>query len=618
MHIDFANVILEPERRCVQHPLLYCRASEPFFFDAEKDAWCLAGAAVFDFTTYFNSLSIKKLKALTIATSFSLHLEVSGSGCTVLPTHVGPLGGNPVFTKRQAVDAAASDDWQNIEMRLAIPDTAVLASFAIDAKGPVWVRNARFVAEIPDGALRPVELAVAMTTFKKEHFVERNVGIIRRDILDAGHELGRHLHIHIVDNGRTLSADRLATERISIHPNPNVGGSGGFARGMIEAMRQNVPATHVLLMDDDVEISCESLSRTFNLLRIVKDDYAEAFVGGAMMSLEKADRQHEDLGFMGTDGLCHQLKKPSSMEEIDRIVASELVDTTQTDPQTYMAWWYCCIPLSVVRSRGLPMPLFVRYDDVEYGLRCRPKFITMNGICVWHMPFDIRYNAVVERYQTTRNALIIQALGRAPASNFTGKIARDIDLELKKLNYASAELVLDGFEDFLAGPSCISEPNGEAIMRREGEKAEKPTPLDKLAQQEGVWGEAARSASLAALEQDPSRSLVSRLLSLLTVNGHRFKFLCRPLDDPAVITTQGWVYPAGAVNRRTKLLAVDARGQNAVMRTINIGRYRTIIKRYKKDLRLYRARKRELERAYREACDHMTSTDFWKRYLGIE
>lgn len=40
---------------------------------------------------------------------------------------------------------------------------------------------------------------------------------------------------------------------------------------MIEAMEQAPRATHVLLMDDDVSISPESIIRTFNLLSIVND-----------------------------------------------------------------------------------------------------------------------------------------------------------------------------------------------------------------------------------------------------------------------------------------------------------------------------------------------------------
>ena len=56
------------------------------------------------------------------------------------------------------------------------------------------------------------------------------------------------------------------------------------------------------------------------------------------------------------------------------------------------------------------MPIFVRGDDVEYGLRCNPGFITMNGICVWHMGFAGKFNVGMDHYQVNRNLLINQAV----------------------------------------------------------------------------------------------------------------------------------------------------------------------------------------------------------------
>ena len=40
----------------------------------------------FDFSTYFNSLSVMKLRKYTRATSFMLHLELKGAACEVQQT----------------------------------------------------------------------------------------------------------------------------------------------------------------------------------------------------------------------------------------------------------------------------------------------------------------------------------------------------------------------------------------------------------------------------------------------------------------------------------------------------------------------------------------------------
>ena len=37
----------------------------------------------------------------------------------------------------------------------------------------------------------------------------------------------------------------------------------------------------------------------------------------------------------------------------------------------YNAWWMCLIPRAVAEDVGLPLPLFIKWDDAEYGLRAR-------------------------------------------------------------------------------------------------------------------------------------------------------------------------------------------------------------------------------------------------------
>ena len=196
-----------------------------------------------------------------------------------------------------------------------------------------------------------------------------------------------HFHMYVMDNGRTLDAEKLSGDRIQVIPNDNVGGAGGFTRGMITAMEQNPKATNILLMDDDVAVSPESIKRTYNLLRILKPEHREDMISGAMLNYEIGEDQWEDIGNMTQQGTFAGCK-----------------------PQ-------------------LRLTLFVRCDDAEYGIRCKTGFITMNSLCVWHMSFFERYNAAVERYQTTRNTMIAQATcGMAPGADFMRELHNNIRL----------------------------------------------------------------------------------------------------------------------------------------------------------------------------------------------
>ncbi len=60
-----------------------------------------------------------------------------------------------------------------------------------------------------------------------------------------------------------------ANHGLKICPNKNAGGAAGFARGMLETMREG-HATHVLLMDDDVEVKPSALEKTYTLLSLLK------------------------------------------------------------------------------------------------------------------------------------------------------------------------------------------------------------------------------------------------------------------------------------------------------------------------------------------------------------
>ena len=56
----------------------------------------------------------------------------------------------------------------------------------------------------------------------------------------------------------------------------------------------------------------------------------------------------------------------------------------------YNAWWMCLIPRAVAEELGLPLPLFIKWDDAEYGLRARSRgyrTATVPGIAIWHMSF---------------------------------------------------------------------------------------------------------------------------------------------------------------------------------------------------------------------------------------
>ena len=645
--IRFANVLLETKPRALSYPTMYYHTDQLITPSGENGEWTINGAGTVDFTTYFNALSVLKLQKYTRATGFALHIDVKSAGeVTLTQPCAERLSMNPEIVKDNSQTVAGDNDWHTVTLDISVDEHTVLAGFQIATTAATEIRNGYYEVSF-DGEPRDVELSIATTTFRKEKFIERNIELVKTELLASDYDIAKHLTMHVIDNGSTLDAAALSDEHVIVTPNENVGGAGGFARGMIESLEQSTPATHVLLMDDDVEVSPESILRTYNLLRIVNDEYAEAFVSGAMLNIEDTQDQKEDTGFISTyDGSCVPAKPPLQVTKFVDVVYNECFDESVCVPEDahrYAAWWYCVIPTTVIERNGLPLPIFVRFDDVEYGIRCNPKFMTMNGICVWHAKFDIRYNAGVERYQTVRNQMIGQAVtGLAPSmKTMLHSLHHMVDLESRKFNYTDAELALDGFEDFLKGPKFIMQPVAQERFMRANREKEKLVPFDELKKQAAEMGITDFDPDMLTrqvIDFDEPRSFQQRVFDFVTKNGQRFgtdklvaiRFDGRG-DEPetalgsdgdrveyTIIPSAGWLYPAGMIHNENVIIAIDWATRKGVIRVKDAKRYKEVMKRYKRDMAYYKKHADRLAAEYLAAGPQMQSMRFWKQYLGMD
>lgn len=608
------NVLLADGKRSEEHPELYMRQT-PCVRVAEGDEGALLSptCVCYDFATYLNAFSAIKWRRFTTVDNVWLRLEARGS-FEVRYTGYRIMLQKPQRTvyERTSYDL---DDYTVIDFCYPADDAAML-SFEIVCDTPLTLKRAYFFTRIEENALRDVELAVATTTFLKEDYVVPNIRLFQDKILGCDEPIARHFTLHVVDNGRTLDARELESDRVHIHPNPNVGGAGGFSRGMMEAMEQEHPATHVLLMDDDVQVHPEAIKRTFNVLRLLKDEYLGHFVSGAMLCLEDPNKFHEDVGFVGYSGGYRAAKLPEDDQryvDVSSLESCMLLEALDPHlPNMYAAWWYCCIPVASIRTHGLALPFFIRGDDAEYGNRVANGFITMNGICIWHLSNAGAYKAAFERYYQLRNFLIAQAAsGVYQNVDLVNVVHHFFGLDLKTFNYDSAELCLRGFEDFLRGPDHLMHLKTDETNRALFKKNEILVPLNE------IDDPCMRDVSFAvnALPTEiGDRNLVSKAYDFLTFNGQRGP---RGLGSGgvAVIPYDGWYYPANVIRGKEALLAVTADGEQGVLRKKDRARFEGLLKRYKSDMRLFEKNKDDILSGWAKARDELTSIEFWKRYL---
>lgn len=559
-----------------------------------------------DFVTYINACSYQKWKKYTGASSLTLHLIVKGK---VEITFLG-YSKDALTTNRKEFDIKTYTSEKKQEIIYTFPENdEMMVGFEISALSKCTIYGGFYTVDIDKEKINNVSLSIATTTCKKEDFIKKNTELIKHDILDSDEEIANNLYLHVVDNGQTLTKKDVYGKQIYLHSNINTGGSGGFARGMIESLAQKPKVTHVLLMDDDVLVLSESIKRTYNLLKLLKPEFKNNIISGAMLYYENPKFQHEDIGTINA-GRNNNFKQLKSV--FDQSILEDNLENEKNyiiHKNAYSGWWYCCMPITVIKKNGLPLPLFIRCDDMEYGIRANVPFITMNGICIWHLGFATKYNAVFDKYQQHRNIFIAQSTSNIiPEISVIDIIYDSFRSELMRFNYNAAQLVIEALEDYTKGPEFIKNVDGEKLMQKLFKLNDKLVPLAELPD--------SNTFRFQQVYDTPPLSFKNRLILKLTWNGQRL--FPKALEKPGVVPIVfDWTLQPQKIALRSKLLAVNPYNGTGVYRTKDKKRFKELMKRYKKAMKEYNKNKVAIAQQYKDAKEELTSEKFWRKYLKI-
>lgn len=608
-----ANVVLRVEEHAKQHPEIYYHINAGnVSYDEQHRSLDIKGDV--DFLTYVNGFSACKWRKYTEIAVINLHIEAYGSGRVV--ARGVPIAENEPVLITQVPFAAKDDSAALLDIEIDA-DKYDFVGFSVISDGASSVRlmKAFYSCRVAESDINKVNLALSTTTFKNERYILPNIELVKNGIGGEDGPIRDHFHMFVVDNGSTLDADGLTCEMVTVLPNPNTGGSGGFARGMMAVTEKPGEFTHIILMDDDVSIMPESLIRTFNLLSLAKGKYKDAFINGAMLSLEDPTRQYEDVSKVFNTAVYRRLKEDLDISKLSDLLVNERTDVEV--PNAYGAWWYSCIPVDAIEKNGLPMPFFIRCDDVEFGMRNQPVYMTMNCICVWHSSFEGRFRASVDVYQYVRNFAAMIALDDCASENyFILRLERDIRQRLRYLDYISAEFILDGFDDYLKGPEFLENLDGAALMKANGARNEKLVPIAELDQ--ALLKEAGVTSAVLSnknLEFHPRRLM--KYVRQIPYDKHYLpQVLLRKKPGYAVINNTA-LLDGSAAGVKT-LVVLDPMRKNGIVRHLDKERFRAIRAREHELLSRYRKEGSNVRRAWKEAKPYLTSREFWNHYLGLK
>ncbi len=613
MNFKLANIILRVDKHAAMHPELYYRVlSGDVSYNDGIHSLHINGNV--DFLTYVNGLSAGKWRRYASVGRVILHMALFGRGRVVVhgvkSSELDSIELKSTSFEGDQVDPCVLD----IDIDTIGYD---LIGFRVesDANYSVDLLSASYLTDVPEGSINPINLALSTTTFKNEQYILPNIELVKDGISKEGGPISDHFHMFVVDNGQTLDHTSLSDELVTVLPNPNTGGSGGFARGMIAATETPGQFTHIILMDDDVSIMPESLIRTFNLLSLAKDEYKDAFINGAMLSMEDPTRQYEDVSYVDASGIYRRVKEDLNVGKLSDILENER--TSVEVDQAYGAWWYSCIPVKAIEKNGLPMPFFIRCDDVEFGMRNKPVYMTMNCICVWHASFEGRFRASVDCYQYFRNFFAMIALDDcADERMFVLRIQRGVRQKLRDMDYQAAEFILDGLEDYLRGPEYLQKLDGAATMIGKGKLNEKLIPVSEMAP-ELLRRAGVTEQVLANVNFESHSSKFMKYWRFIPYDKHYLPdALLR--GKPGYVVKNGGCTLEGGSTRCKTLVFLDPTREKGAVRTMDRARFKTIRRREHELMARYRKEGKSVRVAWKDAMPYMTSQEFWEQYLGLK
>ncbi|MBM9459333.1 glycosyltransferase [Nocardioides sp. zg-536] len=409
------------------------------------------------FGTYFNAFPASYWRRWTVVTAVTLQVTVRGAGATVIVNKSMANG------RQQKVDSAVTESDGDTTLTFELPlgpfiDGGWYWYDVLAGQGDVTVTSAEWSALVPADRAEHGTVDLAITTMNRPDFCADLLAQLGTpellDYLDS---------VFVMEQGTQKVADSPAFpaardglgDKLRVIEQGNLGGSGGYARGQLESVRKGT-ATYAMMMDDDVVCEPEGIIRAVTFADLAR---RPTIVGGHMFSLFAKSRLHS-FGEIVQPYRFWWMSPKDSYNDWDfgaRNLRSARWLHKRADVD-FNGWFMCLIPRRVLEEIGLSLPLFIKWDDSEYGLRAKAAgfpTVTFPGAAVWHVPWTDKNDAVDwQAYFHQRNRFVA-ALLHSSYPKGGGLLGESVAFDLAHLvsmQYSTVELRLQALEDVLAGP----------------------------------------------------------------------------------------------------------------------------------------------------------------------
>ena len=428
--------------------------------------------------TFFNAFPAGYWRRWTRVDAVQFSARVRGRGTIMLFRS----SGRGLFEPAGTIDVNAPTRATTVRAELAMTGLMDGGFFWFDAKAgdgdDLTIEDAAWSVPVEARCGGDGTLSIAITTFNRAPYCLNQLKAIAADT----NVRGRLDTIYCTDQGTDLVRDEpgfaavakdLGSQLTYVRQR-NMGGSGGFARGMYETVKAG-KSDYTLLLDDDAISEPESIMRAVQFA-----DYCTRpkIVGGGMFHLDNRTMLYT-LGER-YNRASYWTQPAAGLEYNHDFATQPLRDSPKLHRRAdsdFNGWWMCLIPTQIMREIGLSQPLFIKFDDVDYGLRAEDHgyhTVCLPGVAVWHQAWHAKDpSRTWEGYYLYRNHWICSLLHcTKPSWHFLYGMLFDDAKAGVELVYSAMHLHHLALRDIMRGPDYIADTLatklGDVCKAREG------------------------------------------------------------------------------------------------------------------------------------------------------
>ncbi|WP_439378891.1 glycosyltransferase [Amycolatopsis lexingtonensis] len=579
----------------------------------DRDAVRLAPATKVSGNTYFGRFPASYWQRWTTVSEVSVEAVVTGTG--LLSMGASDVEGEPrVVAAEQVADAKQLKVSLTGKLDKFYDGGALWLDLETEGGQTLRVEQVRWTVEAPE-KIRPT--AVTICTMNRADDCLKNLQALAADVssletLDA---------IYVADQGTDLVESREGFEQVAkdladkLHyiKQPNLGGAGGFTRGLFEVAGHTATEhANVLFMDDDVLLEPDLVIRMTAFSNRAANPI---IVGGQMLNLFHPNQLHVGAEYARLNTLEPGQPVEHSLSTADLLGVDE--ETLKPNRQErrldagYNGWWSCLIPYEVVQATGYPLPFFFQWDDAEYSYRARAHgfpTVTLPGAGVWHADFHMKDWDEWHRYFNLRNSIITAALHSPFNLNLLSRVLlAQLVRYLLGMQYGLSATLIKAVEDFLEGPEILRDGGVEAMQ--EIRRIRDAYPETKRHKATDVPGIASNDIGIINSAPPPSRSVAVLLKRLLdqTRGRHRFGLGAVPADEAH------WWH----TSLFSTVVITDANQEGVRVRSYDKVKMFDLAKRGAKVVQRLRKEGAAVREQYKRAMPELASRENWARLYDL-